>query len=173
MIQKNKVYDDELESVINDLFKKQMFLEEDSLNILVELNDLYEKTNYPGILYYLGECYFYGKNKFEKDETIGLKYLKQAANLGYINAIQMLGDIYTSKAIDYLSNAYYYYELDEMNCKFELGLNLMASYLINSSTHYNDYDKFYTGLGMVAESYQRGNIEANIILNVLNKGKIL
>lgn len=174
---KNLVNDEELEIIIHNIFKEQNYLEEDSLYVLDTLKGLYEETKYPGILFYIGESYFYGNNRFEKDETLGILYLKNAAQNGYYKAIEMLGVIYTTKALKMLIEARTYYELlaldyDCMYSKLDLGNNLMASYLIDSfEQHQCNYDQFYTGLGLVAESFQRGNAEANIILNVLDKKK--
>ena len=170
-------FNKKIEETIHELFKEQDYLEEDSLYVLEDLNELYEETKYSGILFYLGESYYFGNHRFEKDESLGIEYLKKAASDGYLKAMDMLGEIYTLKALESLNNARIYYEqlaldYDSMYSKLDLGTNLIASYLINSSgIHYHEYDQYYTGLGLIAESFQRGNLEADIILKVLDKDK--
>ncbi len=171
------IFNKEIEEIIHELFKEQNFLKEDYLSVMVDLITLYDETGYPGILFYMGESYYFGNNEFEKNEILGIQYLKNAADDGYLKAMDMLGEIYTSKALEALNKARSYYEqltyvYDSSNYKLDLGTNLIASYLIDSSIiHYHEYDQYYTGLGLIAESFQRGNSEANIILNVLEKDK--
>ena len=168
-------FDKEIEKTIHELFKEQNFLKEDYLSVMVDLITLYDETGYPGIPFYIGESYYYGNHEFEKNETLGIVYLKKAAEDGYLKAMDMLGEIYTSKAIDSLKQARFYYEqltydYDSSNYKLDLGTNLIASYLIDSSIiRYHEYDQYYTGLGLIAESFQRGNSEADILLKVLEK----
>ena len=172
-----EIYNYEIEEEIDEYLKELLYLEENSLIFLTKLMDLYEKTKYPGIYYYIGKLYYDGIYGFEKDEILGLNYLKKSIEEGYCEAFVTLGEIYTSKAMEMLSEARTYYEQlalehDDMISKLDLGTNLIASYLIDSSAqHYNNYDQYYTGLGLIAESFQRGNFEANIILNVLDKDK--
>ena len=169
------VLNNDLEEVICDIFMTREYTKKETLIILEMLHAFYEETKYPGFLYCLGEEYYFGS--YVNDEELGLEYFKKAAEFGYHKAIDLLGAIYTYKALSMLEQAREYYEylaLDQdcVNSKLYLGNNLMASYLIDTDfMRNNSYDQYYEGLGLVAESFQRGNSQANVILNVLDKDK--
>ncbi|MDC7996387.1 tetratricopeptide repeat protein [Altibacter sp. HG106] len=65
------------------------------LTVKKEVKDLMVKANQddPKALYDLSICYLYGRG-IKKDETLGIKHLRQSEKLGYIKAQFTLGDGY-------------------------------------------------------------------------------
>lgn len=172
--EKKAVYDEKVEDKMYKIIN-------DSNLVIPALEKLYDETRYPGILCYLGQAYIVGFHELEnqKDEEKGIEYLKRAAEDNYIEAMEILGSIYTGKAEKQLIQAQYWYDqlgldYNDSYGKFCLGTNFMAQYLIATpGTHYNYYDQYYNGLGLVAESFQMGCSEAYFILKVLDKDKEL
>lgn len=168
---KEVIYDKNMEKQIDDIF----LIMEDSSNLLDELEKLYKETKYPGVLYHIGKEYYFGSCACEEDKEKGFSYLKRSADARYIEAIKMLGELYTFKALDMLKEASIYHTLliDMKEATLSLGTNKMASYLLSSNgAYFHEYDTYYEGLELVAKANEDGCSEAKMLLHVLNKDEI-
>ena len=58
-----------------------------------EIREAAETGNDTAAQYFLGYCYYYGSNEVKIDEEEALKWLRQAAEGGYVEAQRMLGHI--------------------------------------------------------------------------------
>lgn len=161
-------FDEQLEKELDNYFKILYRYDIESYSphiVLKHLLDVYNKTNYPGIYYRIGNLYEYGYFKKLK-ENKSIHYYELAAKQGYVPAMNHLAELGLR---EFKIHGYRYAHWSVTSAtKYNdsYGKYLLARYCLLDGISTNNKQQIKDGVQFLKESTDQGNEEAKEFLEM-------